>query len=91
MSKPDGGYAFPTPIAVGPAGDVYAVTQAEFGSGGMTLRDYLAAQALTGMLSSETAVAEVMAAVMADGGDVRARAAAMAYAFADAMLTERKR
>lgn len=36
----DGGPAFPESIAIGPAGDVYP------GMGGMSLRDYFAAQAI---------------------------------------------
>lgn len=45
----DGGPAFPTPIALSPQGDVY---YADMGTaGGMTLRDYFAAKALTGLLT----------------------------------------
>lgn len=69
MSEIDktGGPAFPEAIAVSPAGDVYP------GMSGMTLRDYFAAAALTGLI----------ARVPAD------RVSALSYKAADDMLTER--
>jgi hypothetical protein len=88
MSKPDGGYAFPMPIATGPSGDLYAAPQAEFGSGGMTLRDYLASVALMGMnVYSGMSLDHPSFAASAEETD-RLRAES-AYRQADAMLAER--
>lgn len=73
MSKiNDGGPAFPDSVAVGPAGDVY-------GSTGMTLRDYFAAKALSGMASQ-----------FHDGWTAPGLAKAV-YELADAMLAERNK
>lgn len=73
--KDDGGCAFPMPGS----------------STGMRLRDWFAGQALVGILSTETAVAEIMVQVMASGDTLHRRTASMAYAFADAMIAERSK
>jgi len=71
--KNNGGLAFPEAVAVSPVGDVYR------GLGGMSLRDYFAGQALTGLLATVT-------------GDVSyTGVATVAYACADAMLAERSK
>lgn len=73
----DGGPAFPTDHS----------TNSEYTSieGGMSLRDYFAAHALSGIIASlrETGVSV--------GGVVFAEEATTAYAFADAMLKERSK
>jgi len=57
---------------------------------GMSLRDYFAAAALTGLLADPTSsVAEEDE--NADAGDVQADYAAVAYQYADAMLKARER
>jgi hypothetical protein len=87
-TKPDGGYAFPLPLAVGPSGDLYEAQR--YTSGGMTLRDYFAAQALTAIIhvqetsGSVAKMGDVMSGVRAGGHEART-----AYAYADAMLAER--
>lgn len=74
--KETGGPAFPNQIPIGRAGEWYLGP--EFG-GGMSLRDYFAGQALTGM-GTET------------GNDAeRTSIARNAYRLADAMLVERGR
>lgn len=67
----DGGPAFPEAIAIGPAGDVYP------GFMGMTLRDYFAAAALTGLLAHAS-------------GEIPDIAPSKAYILADAMLAARE-
>jgi hypothetical protein len=80
--KPDGGYAFPR-VGEGVGNPLYDAP-------GMTLRDYFAAQAMQATLSSETAVAEIMASDMgADRLGLAKSVAEIAYMFADAMLAER--
>lgn len=76
--RDDGGPAFPTLYLNGSDGSQFQSTD-----GGMTLRDYFAAQLASGM----------MAGLLADGShcemeqaDTHAR---IFYAFADAMLKER--
>jgi len=50
MSKPDGGLAFPVPTEAKP--DVYGTPTFRIGStGGMSLRDWFAGQALAGFAS----------------------------------------
>lgn len=77
MDKPNGGAAFPRPaVAVtAESGDVSIVE----GQDGMSLRDYLAANALAGMLVHGTAF------------ESPAQTAGWAYQFADAMLAVRGR
>ena len=67
----DGGSAFPVPGCAGPM----ITTE------GMSLRDYLAGQALTGMLANPTRQEPVGKQVIAFTND--------AYLYADAMLAER--
>ena len=67
MAMNDGGPAFPV-----------VITEDDF-FGGMTLRDYFAGQALTGMLA------------IPEHGYGFSDAAHDAYKFADAMLTERQK
>jgi hypothetical protein len=68
----DGGPAFPTPDVYPPNGQI------QFGSFGMTLRDYFAAAALQGMLSDP------------DRGGAGSEFAQAAYSCADAMLKARE-
>lgn len=73
MTEDTGGPAFP--ISIPGRGDN--------GAEGMSLRDYFAGQALTGMLAS---------APVADRSKPNHKGwAANAYAFADAMIAERKK
>ena len=72
----DGGQAFPAAFTVGPNDDLYPPNP------GMTLRDYFAAQAMIGIMSTA-------------GGFDRAdrrhdMVAEQAFKFADAMLAERQ-
>lgn len=66
MSANNGGPAFPAPYPCGPSG--------------MTLRDYFAAKALDGMLSSPRTPGQISWVELA----------AHSYAAADAMLSERE-
>ena len=78
-----GGPAFPSDVAVGPSGDVYASGEYS-GSPGMTLLDYFAAAAMTAYWSAD----------LRQEPDMRAHeshVAAIAYAIADAMLAEKAR
>lgn len=80
MAKPENPPAFPPSITATTAGDVY------HGFDGMTLRDWMAGQALIGILSSGTTH-------MASGqtiDDYHAMVAYGAYALADAMLLARQ-
>lgn len=55
MSKNNGGPAFPVPVAATPDGNVYH--SMEIGGrtlGGMTLRDYFAANALQGLMANKS-------------------------------------
>lgn len=72
----DGGPAFPEAIAVSPAGDVYP------GMGGMSLRDYFAAMAVSGHLASCNAgsIDQWFAKYLAETG----------YMVADTMLKARE-
>lgn len=82
MSEPidDGGPAFPVPDVHHPSGRI------QFGSSGMSLRDWFAGQALTGMIPIE----------YAPNGQINSQAkkhalvvASHAYNIADAMLAAR--
>lgn len=75
MSAPinDGGPAFPVPPVRNENGDV------QWGANGMTLRDYLAAAALQGMLTDSCI----------QGSD--SQFAESAYSYADAMLKAREK
>lgn len=70
MSKDHSGWAFP----------VHSENGVPYGDPGMTLRDWFAAQAMVGMLSSDRESGAVWDAYASD-----------AYAMADAMLAARKR
>lgn len=76
MSTNDGGPAFPATI--GRDDGPHQVGNDTFMAAGMSLRDYFAAQAITGLLSVEGLKPEHLAP-----------AARHAYALADAMLAER--
>jgi hypothetical protein len=69
----DGGPAFPVPDSVHPSGQV------QFGTNGMTLRDYFAGQALTGTLAMANPYEAVPHGI-----------AEHCYKYADAMLSARK-
>lgn len=79
MTKIDGGPAYPLPLAIGQAGDLYHA--GAWSSPGMTLRDYFAGQALPQVLATSFAPpgVQVDSNIMAQG----------AYLLADAMLAER--
>ena len=79
--KDDGGYAFPIPLAIGPSGDV--MHAAQWASGGMTIRDYFAGAAMTGLLASN--------AMYSGKTNDRDALALDAYAHADAMISERNK
>ncbi len=85
MSKRDGGPAFPSGAL-----DVAANKVASPIYDGMTLRDYLAGQALQGMLAGHAS--NVIKAGDAEDGasEVNATLAEIAYAIADAMLAQRE-
>ena len=86
MTKPDGGSAFPSlseRVRVGV--DEYALISA----GGMTLRDYFAAAALTGYVAS---LADPDHRRRADkNGEGPREIAIVMYLMADAMLAERSK
>ncbi|HGN6731990.1 hypothetical protein [Pseudomonas aeruginosa] len=81
MKKDHGGPAFPRP---------YSGTQNQaFGpQGGMTLRDYFAAQVICGL--QQVLWKETMVGKFHSGSDVISDMAAVAYETADAMLKARK-
>lgn len=56
---------------------------------GMTLRDYFAAAALQGILSSETIVSATAKAARQENATLRATFVEVAYAYADAMIRKR--
>ena len=57
--------------------------------GGMTLRDYFAAKAMQGMLTSPEFLV-VVTADQAVGGNAKERVSNIAFAYADAMLKARE-
>jgi hypothetical protein len=69
--------AFPPALAITPSGDVYP------GHDGMSLRDWFAGQALTGLLASTD--------YDVNPHGFTGNAALMAFKIADAMLAERER
>ena len=58
---------------------------------GMTLRDWFAGQALSGMLSDSSTVRAIGVVSDGDGRGEGSVAAEMAYGYADAMLKERSK
>jgi len=68
----NGGYAFPVPMVARPCGDGTTIVESAY-DGGMTMRDYFAAAALTGLLAN---------------GDPL-MCCEKAYQYADGMLRER--
>lgn len=74
----NGGPAFPTPDVYPPNGQI------QFGSFGMSLRDYFAAAALQGNLAGQSIDVGYY-----EGKDAYNKAAEDAYAVADAMLKAR--
>lgn len=88
--RKDGGPAFPLPMAVGPAGDLYDASQTD---PGMSLRDYFAGQALAGHWSQSNPDLVRNMAEAADenfDGDIADMLAAAAYKAADSMLKARE-
>lgn len=75
-TKPHGGQAFPQSYVMGNAGG----GGAGGGRAGMSLRDYLAAQALVGILSSFRDFS---------GHNTTETRVALAFEYADAMIAER--
>lgn len=78
----DGGFAFPSPLAISPAGDTeFAASYSN--TGGMTLRDWFAGHALTGLVP--------IVGVPENEPDKlwNTDMAKQAYALADAMLVVR--
>lgn len=80
----DGGPAFPEPFIYDPnrGESGVEVCATDVGCGGMTLRDYFAAAAMTGLIAQSQGTAI--------GSDVGG-GAIYCYRFADAMLQERSR
>ena len=88
--KPDGGAAFPeieTDLTTNSGGADYPRT---YSYGGMSLRDYFAAKALNGMLSSDAHPDVILESLMASDEAIASRAR-FAYAVADAMIAERNK
>jgi hypothetical protein len=83
--KDNGGFAYPQTPAMSPMGDIIHPSEQGWG-GGMSLRDYFAAQALTAMLGSGSSIKR-------NGNPITGESefAAAAYVFADAMLAERSK
>ena len=92
----DGGPAFPaTRLEENPLFDSLSMQpQPRFipvEYGGMTLRDYFAAQALIGLLSCEPWVRGLDSSLTTTPGQFKPYVAAHAYYMADAMLAEREK
>lgn len=79
----DGGSAFPQPMAISPADDIYYSAE-----GGMSLRDYLAAGAMRALMARAPGMhGEDTLLISADAmRDI----ATSAYRMADIMLEERR-
>ena len=89
----DGGPAFPSPMFTRQA-DGMPMSSQEYGLGGMTLRDYLAGQALAGITSRSV---EVYKKLEGSGismseieNELTQRLSCAAYIYADAMLAARE-
>ncbi len=81
MSEIENPPAFPQALTVSPCGDVYSSNQLYPGSGGMTIRDWFAGQALAGLSANPHAWEEKLPEQWA----------VMAYELADFMLAERSK
>jgi hypothetical protein len=77
-SQPDGGAAFPQPMAAMPDGEMYCASEKSPEFAGMSLRDWFAGQCLSGLISQSVL-------------GIEERLAEMAYKQADAMLAEREK
>lgn len=80
----DGGPAFPEPVSIGPAGDVYPAIS------GMSKRDWLAGQALPAVIAA-TSAGQHQPLMREGDTHIRFAIARDAYTVADAMLAERER
>ena len=78
----DGGQAFPVPLTLRVDGNPMTAGELMDGGNGMTLCDYFAAKALTGIMACNYAI---------DHLNGQADVATLAYNIADAMIAERKR
>ncbi len=93
MGKVDGGPAFPTLQTVVKEDEEGYREELE-SSGGMTLRDWFAGQALQGILSSEsnpTLASARRAAADRNGLDYSQQVALEAYTLSDLLLAEREK
>jgi hypothetical protein len=90
MTKPnDGGPAFPQHKFESIPGGSGAGNWVN--TGGMTLRDWFAGQALAGILADDSLVSPEMLKMFGSEGKTRGDIASVAsYAYADAMLTARE-
>ena len=83
MTKNDGGPAYPVPSTPDPSsGNPHPAVTEGAGYSGMTIRDYFAGQALTGILASYADINNICGAT---------ECAIEAYNRADAMLREREK
>lgn len=80
MIKDNGGPAFPW------CGDLNDCPTINLG---MSLRDYFAAKAMTGLMSNEEAIQRFRNMSMSEGFEASTLMATAAYQIADAMLAER--
>ena len=87
MAQTDGGAAFPAEYA----GFSAQGAEITIMHPGMSLRDYFAAAALTGIVSSPEAMVGMREVGVGYGMGVEEYASRMAYEMADAMLVERER
>jgi hypothetical protein len=87
-TKPDGGLAFPQPIAVGPDGVAFP---GHYGpNAGMSLRDWLAGQAIAGAVNASAETLGLFASLAEkQGRESPEIVASLAYELADAMIAER--
>lgn len=81
----DGGSAFPQPSFPRPDCEII------WGDGGMTLRDYLAAKALSGQLANDDFMAATAKSCEGDRHHFARTVALTAFEIADAMLAEREK
>lgn len=83
-TRDDGGSAFPGFQPSEGSSFVYA-------DGGMTLRDWFAGQALSGICSDERNMSAMTRVAEAEGLDLTQYVSSSAYEMADAMLAERSK